>query len=248
MNIVTMRRGAGDKREPARDALAAAISAHAKAEADVGAQTATIERANALVAECESKLDAARLAVVAARNRQAQQIADAVSAGTAVSGSSAMRQARAAERDVEDELAAAQEALVGKLEADLADLGDQVRQRKNEVLVARAVVVGPYLANMLALAWKLRRELRVAECILLELLNRDPPDAPHFPPDQIVAHLRAVECRQAVLADLRAEAERFFIAGRDGAEDAACDSALRAMRTAMTLLATDADAELPALP
>jgi DNA repair exonuclease SbcCD ATPase subunit len=151
--ISAIRKNSDDRAE-----LRRAIAEAAKAREVVTAHTAAIERAEALLAEAESRFEAASAAVDAARSEHAKQVVTEIAAGSRPMPSSLLRTARAAAEDSESELHAVRAALQ-QLEASTADLVSTVWLAQQEVEAQIDRLVAPIARQILEEAKHLETEL-----------------------------------------------------------------------------------------
>jgi hypothetical protein len=117
MSVTPLKKEKTDDRAELRRAVADCVAARAA----VDKHREAIERAREHVTEAAGNAAAADTALNAAQRDHAQRIATAIADGSSPTATGLIRAARAHERDAEDELAAAKDALA-RLEADLADL------------------------------------------------------------------------------------------------------------------------------
>ncbi len=174
MTTVTsiIRKDADKATDPLRMALAQAIGEARKAEAAVEAQHAAIERARTLVEAAAVKCEAAEAAVAAARAHHAEQVASALKASSEVRAPAAMRVARSALADAEDELQAGRTA-EERLQSDLADLEDAARWHRNNVAAAVNAVLAPIVRQLLAESLELKTRVAVNMAIVGSILSAD---------------------------------------------------------------------------
>jgi hypothetical protein len=242
-SIAAPRAGNADRAE-----LVAAIEAAAAARAAVSSAEDALERGRAVVASAQAELERATELVGKAKERDARSTAAGIRnrSGGASPDARATKTARAAVLECEDALEAAGGA-VERLEQDGAEAEDRARWRENAVLVARNHLLAEVSRELLERAATARLTLAISQALLLELLNRDVPDAPKFPDDNVMDRIRAQEQRAAPLAQITAEAKTWWPQESRG-EGQAAYNAVTAWRAAIAGLAKDADAELPPLP
>jgi hypothetical protein len=130
-------------RSPERESLGLAISNKRAVDDRLEAQRGAVERAERLVSDAESKMAASAVAVADAREQQARAVAEAVAAGQRQPPPGAVRTARAAETEAQDDLDAAKAALeqlggaaLAELEAEAASADVQVEVAINGLLAA----------------------------------------------------------------------------------------------------------------
>jgi hypothetical protein len=124
MQLVKKAEAPAPERTSEREALAAAIAANSEAERAAERGRVAVTHASELVSKNETKLAEAQAAVVDAKERHTAATAAAIGRGGPLP-SSALRSARAAQADIQDDLDAAQAALE-QLQASLAELDENV--------------------------------------------------------------------------------------------------------------------------
>jgi hypothetical protein len=149
----------------------------------------------------------------------AEALARAATSGgeTPAAKNTALRAARAALSDAEDELTAAQAALE-QIETDQGDLHAASPQIENAVLVAVAEVVAPIAGLLLEQFRQKQVEAEILKAALLALVDEETVDLPMFRSD--VQMLNAKDARRAPISAMR---DRFFNpdpkAGQDRARE-----------------------------
>jgi hypothetical protein len=230
-----------DGDDPTRSTLRAAIAARAAAEAKAGQQQEAIHRARNMVTAAEAKAGLAGEALESCRADHAQALAEAATTGSTPKANGALRSARAALSDAEDEASAARAAL-DRLEADGDDLKAANSQLENAVLVAIAEVIAPVAERLLAQIQRKQIELSVLQQLFLALTDDDEAGAPLFPTD--VRRLNAKDARMKPVTALREQLFNLDLkAGQERAKEAAA-----AWRKWRESLRRDSDVPLPELP
>jgi hypothetical protein len=224
MGVALLKDSGGDgPRDALRQALAARAVAYAKAEL----QQQAIERARNMVRDAEARLNLAGEALESARSQHASLLAEAAQAGTARKGNTPLRAARQQLSDCEDEASAARSA-VEQLKTDQGDVGDEVAEADNAILVAVAEVVRPLGEELLVKAERLRTELSCTLRVLSELSREEfandardrQLDVPTF--SSIYKDQDARDARNAPLRELRVALEAFnSLAAQDEVKKAA---------------------------
>jgi hypothetical protein len=120
----------------------------------------TIEKARELLKESKGKLAAATVAVGNARAEDAAALVAAISSGGAPSAR-AIKRARAEEVEAADDVEAAR-AAHKQLEDDLADVEDELRQAEKAVDSAIAATLEPIAREMFAQALRRRAQWQAA--------------------------------------------------------------------------------------
>jgi len=231
-----------------RAALDSAIQTHRKSVAAVTAATDSLRRGRDLVAAGEARVEAAKIAIDAAREADGASAAKALRQRDTPGGASTLKSARRALADAEDDVDVARSALA-KIEADLLDAVAERQWAANTVIIARNELLRPLAEKILERSAQLRRDLRICEALAAEILDRDdPPDAPSFD-DEIVA-MKARAERVAVFGDLRKQGASFYLNHRTIGEDdaAAVGEAKAGLQAAIAALAKDPSTPLPPLP
>lgn len=157
----------GDPADP-REALREAHARLAAAKAALDARRVDLSRTERLVEDQEAKLLAAKDAVTAEKDAQAEAIASGKTPSP-----DKVRQARDAERDVEDRLDAVH-AAVAKIEADLPDFIDDVARAELHVITCRNSAIAPVIMEMLERARKAKADWLLLPQILKVLAADDP--------------------------------------------------------------------------
>lgn len=208
-NIRPIRRLAGDDRQPLR----AALEAKAKAARAVEFRLAAIDRARGILVEAEVALEAARAGVEAARERHADRIAEAAAGGTAPATPGTVRQARAAERDCEDDVDAARGALE-RLASGLPELEEQHALAASAVIAAANAVVAPIAASAVSAVRQARAKYFDAAAVLMVLLAAGDEDKDEDVAElSLVRSLTAREQRAEPLKNVKAEASDLLLNG-----------------------------------
>jgi hypothetical protein len=247
MGLVAVKKNddGGDPRSSLRRAIADA----AKVNDQIERHRQAVARARDMVREAEQKLTVAGEALESARAKHAQAVARAAATGHAAKPNGALRSARAALSDAEDE-AAASRAAFDRFVADGEDLEASNPQLENDVLVAVAETVAPAAQKILDQLQQKQAEVATLQQAFLALTDQETVGLPVFYSEAEKLNMR--DARAAPLKELR---ERYFALGsldsqksvQERAHEAA--SAARKWRTA---LRHDPEAapepELPPLP
>ena len=237
MSLVAVKRndGGDDPRDALREAIAARAVAHAKAEL----QQKAVERAHAMVREAEARLTVVGEALEATRSGHAEALAHAASTGAAPKANGALRAARLALSDAEDEADAARAALE-QLKADRGD--DQIAQAENAVLTEIARVLALTGGELLARAQRAKAELLILTETLYALTSEETVGVPLFGGE--IARLNGQDARRAPLLGLRDEALK--LSHEPGSEElATAREAVRPWVQWRSTLRRDADAPDP---
>lgn len=233
--------------DPLRATLAEAIEGQCRAEANAAGHDQAVGRARDLVGDAEAALERARSGVAKAKTRHAENIASAAASGAPPSRQGAVREARAHERDAEDDLEAARDALA-QIEAGRADVGDAAAVAAADVVAKVNEVVSAEAEHLLAEMGAARsRCLALAQAIAALTLGDD--DLPKI--DDTVARLRAHEAAEAPLKNVRRAAEPLLHNGpaiTDEAERSAMAQVGGAWRAWRRALRTDPHASPPEAP
>jgi hypothetical protein len=188
--------GSDDPRSALREAIAARTVTHAKAEL----QRKAVERAHTMVRDAEARLTVVGEALEATRSGHAEALAQAASTGAAPTANGALRAARLALSDAEDE-ADAVRAAFEQLKADRGD--DQVAQAENAVLTEVARVLALTGRELLARAQRAKAELLILTETLYALTSEETVGVPLFGGE--IARLNGQDQRRAPLLGLRDE-------------------------------------------
>ncbi len=227
MTVTPIRKAGEAEKDPLRVALATAIAAAHEAETAVTQQRSAVSRAEAHLAKAELDLQTATVTVAAAKVSDAAAVAAAIHTAAAIGAPTAAREARAAEQEAQDAVDVATAALA-KLNADLSDLEEAARLKRNAVAVAVNDVLTPVVEGYLAAAEDYKSRLAVCMATIGLILDE------------------AMQ-RGAPLAGLREKHERVAaLTAIDVAGDA-LPAALAAWREAIAALKADAAAALPQL-
>jgi hypothetical protein len=144
MGVALLKKNTGGARADLRQKIAAAAVAEAKAECHRQA----IERARTLVRSGEAKLEEATAAVASARDHDAKELAQAITAGGS-SPARATRQARAKVDEAPDDLETSQSALAS-LREGLGELADEAERSQKVVVAAIVELLVPVARALLA--------------------------------------------------------------------------------------------------
>jgi hypothetical protein len=151
-----------DDRGPLRDA----VKQREKAEAAVENHREAITRARSLVVSTEKAVERAAESVASARKQDAKRLADAVRSDAELSGTPAMRAARATENEAIDGLQTARDALT-QLTAELPDVDAALAEAQNAVRVAVFALIAPLARS----AFKRLKELDTERDRLLPIVR-----------------------------------------------------------------------------
>ena len=229
-----------------RVSLHAALEAKAKAAAAVESRRQAIERARDLVAAAEAALEATRIGVAEARERHADQIAEAAAGGSAPATPGAVRLARAAEQSALDDLDAARGALE-RLASGFPELEELHAIAANAVIAAANAVIAPARrarSPQFGGAGQVFRRRRVADGAARGLDEDKDEDVAEL---SLVQSLTAQERRAKPLRNVKAEASDLLLAGPPllDAERPAAFAAQEAWRRWRRDLRTNPDAVPP---
>lgn len=236
--ITSIARKAGGNGE--RSALAAAILKAQQAGAAVERLREAVDRAEEQVAASDQRLVEAAAAIGKAREQHAGALADAASTGKSPAANNALRAARLAQADAEDELEAAKMALTQLKKGGLGEVEQAAAEAETAVSVEVAKVLRPAGEELLERARKARAEFLACYQAALALTEDDEGEAPLFANE--FQGLKARDQRCAPLVELRAGILKLNLTVEDWTSaKAAAEPWLRA-RAALRF---DADAGLP---
>jgi hypothetical protein len=154
-----------------RAALAEAIREHADADAERIAARAALDRATGLVEDAQSHSEAVKAALATARDGRASRLRQAAQGGDVIEVATSSREARFAEIDAADELAAARDVLTG-CQANADDAEDGANRALKRVEAAALPVLTGEVNRVLAEAAELHAayEAKMAAVDFLTLL------------------------------------------------------------------------------
>ena len=164
----------GDAADPLRAALASALDAKRKAEAAVAAHRQAIARGRQFVEDGEHAVTVAEQAVEKARERHAEALERAAGAGGPAPMSGAVRAARAQLLEAQDEVESARAALEQLTGPRLADLEENIKRRRGDVLIARANLLQPIVEKLLDEGRAAKARLNEIKQILPLLVQGEP--------------------------------------------------------------------------
>jgi hypothetical protein len=169
--VLTINKQTPEPRSRERQALAVAIEAAAMAARATEGGLAAVARASELVDDAQSKHAAASATVSAAKERHTAATAEAIGRGAPVPAS-AVRAARAAQADAEDDLDAAKAALK-QLQTALAGLEEEAHRADIAVEAAvNSVLAGEAAVLLVERLEHLKRELPELQAKLYFLKSR----------------------------------------------------------------------------
>ena len=206
-----------------------------------------IGRARDLVAAAEAALEATRIGVAEARERHAEQIAEAAAGGSAPATPGAVRLARAAEQSALDDLDAARGALE-RLASGFPELEELHAIAANAVIAAANAVIAPAAASAVSAVRAARVKYFDAAALLTVLLGDSDEDKDEDVAElSLVQSLTAQERRAKPLRNVKAEASDLLLAGPPllDAERPAAFAAQEAWRRWRRDLRTNPDAVPP---
>jgi hypothetical protein len=209
---------------------------------DFEAHRQAIKRAQSLVADAEAKVSVAGEALEAARTGHAEALAQAASTGQSPKPNGALRNARLALADAEDEAEAARTAFE-QLKADPGD--NQAAQADNAVLVEVAHVLALTGGELLARAQRTKAESLILKETLYALTSEETVGVPLFGGE--IQRLNAADARRAPLAELRDEVLKRNFEPRPE-ELAAAREAVKPFVQWRSTLRRDGDAPMPEGP
>jgi DNA repair exonuclease SbcCD ATPase subunit len=162
MGVAILKKSTGG--DDPRWALREAICAAAEAQRRVEEHREAIRRAHAMVSDTEQKLATASDALEAARSGHAEVLVRAATTGHVAKPNGALRTARLALVDVEDEVSAAKAALE-RLKADGEEIEASISKSEDAVFVAIAAAVAPVAEQVLERILRARGELLALQAV-----------------------------------------------------------------------------------
>jgi hypothetical protein len=226
-----------DERGPLTDAIYAEFAA----KNAVAAKEAAISRCRLGIDEAEQRLERAQKAIAKAKETDAVKAAAAVSAGRNMSGTSHTQRAEAAVEEAEH-LVEVATAARRKLEQDLSTLKDDLAEASNAITIAIKELLKPLARQLIDRLSDARRRSAIDMRVLSELLADDPRATPQFVDE--LRESKARKLRDAVLAELKAEAARPLYGATDADHELGLQAA-KAVKAALIGLRTSAAAPLP---
>jgi hypothetical protein len=224
-----------DPRDHLRQVISEAAKAHGKAERHAEA----VRRARDMVVAAEQSLSVTGGALEAARTVRAEGLAHAAATGTAPKVDGALRAARAAQENAEDELEAAQAAL-SSLEMDGRELRESKSGLDDAIVRAVAAVMETTAGRILERIRRTQGDLLALEGVFHALTESQLPD--QLLPDGQFA--RPVDPRMGPVAALR---DAYFRLDRNAGQERAREVAA-AFRKWRAELARSPDVLPPELP
>jgi chromosome segregation ATPase len=224
-----------------RAGLTDAIYAEFAAKNAVAAKEAAVSRCRLNIDEAEQRLERAQKAIPKAKETDAARAAAALSAGRNISGASHTQRAEAAVEEAEHLLEVATAARK-KLEADLADLKDDLAEASNQITVAIKELLKPLARQLIDRLSDARRRSAIDMRVLSELLADDPRATPQFVDE--LRESKAKKQRDAVLAELKAEDARPLYGATDADHELGLQAA-KAVKAALIGLRTSSATPLP---
>ena len=229
-----------------RDALSRAI---AESKRRRGAMLQSVEmqhRAIAYVEQCAQKLEAASAGIITAKDKDASDtVRHLAGAKGSVAGITAVKVARQAEADAQDEYGVAA-AAKKRVDDDLVALAEAAALADNAVAVERNRLIGDFIRQTIAEGEELRRKAHVGKCLLTALIAAAGEAPPLDYQNQIseAAKSRLAGERDTAVAAEREAARLFLASGVNDGDRSAGEDAAQRLRAQLTKLLEDPATEI----